>query len=158
MANFKFILNSVSLIVFSTILYSCGAETFLIQNHSSQSIYVQLNENCSSKKYKKDSVHLADKIIEPKELKGLFKTPYSNFKIKKGLKSTESTYSFELPSNHTAIYFADCIYYDSFKITGREKDSVVFTKDDEVMVSDSNSVKVESKSIHFNLHQVVKFK
>ena len=150
--------NFIFFIEVSIFLKSFGAETFLIQNHSNQSIYVQVNENCSSKKYKKDSIHLADRIVEPKEMKGLFKTPNSYFPIKKELKSTESAYTFELPSNHTAIFFADCMYYDSFKITGREKDSVVFTKDAEVMVSDSNSVKVESKSIHFNLHQVVKFK
>ena len=150
--------NFIFLIFLSIFLTSCGAETFLIQNHSNQSIYVQVNENCSAKRYKKDSIHLADRIVEPIEMKGLFKTPNSYFSIKKALKSTESAYTFELPSNHTAIYFADCIYYDSFKITGREKDSVVFTKDAEVMVSDSNSVKVESKSVHFNLHQVVKFK
>ena len=158
MAGSKFTVNSLSLIFISTILFSCGAETFLIQNHSNQSIIIQVNENCSAKRYKKDSIHLADRIVDPKEMKGLFKTPNSYFPVKKAIKNAESTYSFELPSNHTAIYFADCIYYDSFKIIGNEKDSVVFHKDAELMISDSNNVKVESKSIHFNLHQVIKFK
>jgi len=150
--------NFVIIILISTFFCSCGVETFLVQNLSKDSIKVSVNQNCGNESNQKDSINYSDRIIEAKELKSMFKATNSYFKHKLATKKEESGYSFELPSGNTAVFYADCTYYNSIVVGSNNRDSVIFTKDSEMIISDTTKIVVESKLVFMNLHQTVKIK